>query len=70
MIPNWPKWGETMKQISDKDCLIWGTDNNGQVEIRKKVKKGGHMSLGKWDISNLTERRNGANWLGNVTKRT
>jgi len=27
----WAKWG-TLKQISDKDCLLWDTDNNGQAE--------------------------------------
>ena len=42
----WAKIGETLKAISNKDFVIWGTDNNGQVAQENKGKQGKNKSVG------------------------
>jgi len=49
------KVGETLHRINTKDCLIWGTDNNGQVAQWTK-EKGINKCVGKWTISRQTEQ--------------
>ena len=35
----WKRTGETLKEVNRKDCIIWGTDNNGQVAQENKDKR-------------------------------
>jgi len=36
----WANIGETLKETNTNDCIIWGTDNNGQMAQGNKGKKG------------------------------
>ena len=51
------KTGETIKEINKKDCIIWGTDNNGQVAQENKDKKEKNKCVGRWAMAKNGERK-------------
>jgi len=64
----WAKIGETLKAISNKDFVIWGTDNNGQVAQENKGKQGKNKSVGKWTMETKTEQGNGIKLVAKCNK--
>ena len=54
----WKRTGETLKEINRKDCIIWGTDNNGQVAQENKDKKEKNKCVGRWAMENRRRERN------------
>ena len=55
----WAKIGETLKATNNEDCIIWGTDNNGQVAQENKGKQEKNKCVRKWTIAAKTEQGNG-----------
>ena len=53
----WKKIGETLKEANRKDCIIWGTDNNGQVAQENKDKKEKNKCVGRWAMAKNRKRR-------------
>jgi len=56
----WAKIGETLKAINSKGCVIWGTDNNGQVAQVNKGKQAKNKSVGRSTLAKQTEHGNGS----------
>jgi len=64
----WAKIGETLKATNAKDCIIWGTDNNGQVAQQNKGKQGINKSVGRWTMAKRTEQGNGIKLVDKCNK--
>ena len=57
--------GNTLKSINNKDCIIWGSDNNGQVAKENKGKQEKNQSVGHWAMATKTEQ---GKWIKLVEK--
>ena len=53
----WKKIGETLKEANRKDCIIWGTDNNGQVAQENKDKKEKNKCVGRRTMAKNRKRK-------------
>ena len=53
----WQEIKETLKQNTEKQCIIWGTDNNGQIHMNQQNDQWGE--IGPWTYANKTEKGNG-----------
>ena len=56
-IQYWKNISNNLEQISKNDCIIWCTDNNGQIsnDNGQNIDK----NIGKWSYSGKTETGNG-----------
>ena len=52
----WNEMKELLKQKTSHQCVIWATDNNGQVQ--KDQEQENWNSVGKWTYSNKTAQGN------------
>ena len=57
-----------LKTTNVKDCIILGTDNNGQVAQQNKGKQGINKSVGRWTTAKNTEQGNGIKLVDKCNK--
>ena len=53
----WIQIKEVLQQNNSKHCIIWGTDNNGQIQQDQSQEE--WNAIGQWTYANKTENGNG-----------